>query len=335
MSLAPRFDLRLLRAAVTVRDAGSVTAAARRLGTSQPALSRLLAQLEAEIGFELFSRERRRLVPARRSALFLDRAAAMVTEAERMRQLALALRNGQRSTIRILAVPNLALGLLQDAMTAFATHHPEMEVQVALRFRTDLLRELAAGEADFGLSVLPVDMAGLRVRAFSRTEAVCLLPRGHPLTRRRVITPELLDGLDLAVLPEGAVLKQWLDEAFVAAGASYRRRFAVDSTLMAAGYVEAGLCCAVMHPLSASRLPAGVVVRPFRPAIRLTYSLLERADAGLGAIADSLEGVLRQTMAAIDPSAVVSPSPAGSSPFTTATSSPAPAAPRRGASSRR
>lgn len=306
MSLAPRFDLRLLRAAVAVRDAGSVTAAARRLGISQPALSRLLAQLEAEIGFELFTRERRRLVPARRSALFLGRAAAMVTEAERMRQLALALRNGQRSTIRILGVPNLALGLLQDALTAFATTHPEMEMQVALRFRTDLLRELQSGEADFGLTVLPVDMAGLRARAFGRTEAVCLLPADHPLARRRAITPELLDGLDLAVLAEGAILKQWLDEAFVAAGASYRRRFVVDSSLMAAGYVEAGLCCAVMHPLPASRVPAGVVVRPFQPAIRLTYALLERADAGLGGIADALEGVLRLAMAAIDAGAVVS-----------------------------
>lgn len=306
MTLAPRFDLRLLRAAVAVRDAGSVTAAARRLGTSQPALSRLLGQLEAEIGFDLFTRERRRLVSARRSAFFLDRAAAMVTEAERLRQLALALRNGQRSTIRILAVPNLALGLLQDAMTTFATRHPEMEIQVALRFRTDLLRELASGDADFGLSVLPVDMAGLRVRAFARTEAICLLPAGHPLTRRRFITPALLDGLDLAVLSEGAVLKQWQDEAFVAAGASYRRRFAVDSTLMAAGYVEAGLCCAIMHPLPASRIPAGVAVRPFRPAITLTYCLLERADAGLGTIADSLEAMLRQAMSAIDPGGVAS-----------------------------
>lgn len=303
MPLAPRFDLKLLRAAVAVRDAGSVTAAARRLGTTQPALSRLLGQLEAEIGFELFARERQRLVPARRSALFLDRAAAMITEAERMRQLALALRNGQRSTIRILAVPNLALGVLQNGVAAFAASHPEMEVQVALRFRTDLLRELAAGQADFGLTVLPVDMAGLCARAFARTEAVCLLPKGHPLARRRTITPELLDGLDLAVLAEGAILKQWLDEAFVAAGASYRKRFAVDSTLMAAGYVEAGLCCAVMHPLPAARVPAGVVVRPFRPAIRLTYALLERADAGLGAIAEGLEGVLRQAMAAIDPDA--------------------------------
>ncbi len=307
MTLAPRFDLRLLRAAVAVRDAGSVTAAARRLGTSQPALSRLLAQLEAEIGFELFTRERRRLVPARRSPLFLDRAAAMVTEAERMRQLALALRNGQRAMIRIVAVPNLALGVLQDAMNAFARQQPDMELQVALRFRTDLLRELVAGEADFGLSVLPVDSAGLRVRAFGVAEAACMLPAGHGLARRRVLTPDLLDGCDLAVLSEGAILQRWVDDAFASAGRTYRRRFAVDTSLVAAGYVAAGLCCAVMHPLPVQRVPRGVVVRPFRPSIKLTYALLERADAGLGGIADSLETVLRRAMSGIDPGVTTTP----------------------------
>ena len=59
MSTLPRLDLRVLRAAVAVRDAGSVTLAARRLGTSQPALSRLIATLEAELGFALFSRSGR------------------------------------------------------------------------------------------------------------------------------------------------------------------------------------------------------------------------------------------------------------------------------------
>lgn len=296
MSAAPRFDLRLLRAAVAVREAGSVTTAARRLGTSQPALSRLIGQLETEIGFELFTRERRRLVPARRSGLFLDRAAAMVTEAERMRQLALALRNGQRATIRIVAVPNLALGVLQKAMIAFARSQPELEMQIAFRFRPDLLRELDSGGADFALAVLPVESKGLRVHEFARTEAICLLPADHALARHRVITPGLLDGCDLAVLPEGAVLQHWVDEAFAAAGASYRRRFIVDTSIMAADYAAAGLCCAVMHPLLAEDVPPEVVVRPFKPGIRLIYALLERADAGLDPIAKELEAALRVAM---------------------------------------
>src|SRR5688500_4566650 len=112
MPQPPRFDLRLLRAAVAVREAGSVTAAAKRLGVTQPALSRLVAGLEAELGFALFTREGRQLRPAPTAMAFLDRAAAMLVGAERLGQLALAVRAGRCSVMRLAASPNLALGLL-------------------------------------------------------------------------------------------------------------------------------------------------------------------------------------------------------------------------------
>lgn len=298
MTNLPRLDLKLLRAAVTIRDAGSVTSAAKRLGISQPALSRLISVLEAELGFSIFVRERRRLVPAQAGLIFLDRAAAMVTQAGRLAQLGAALRDGQRPAIRILATPNLAFGALQAALTRFAGL--EMEVQVALRFRPDLLRELTAGEADFGLTVLPVGSDRLRVRPYSQARAICLLPRGHPAARRRVVAPIDLNGCDLAVLPEGAILQNSVDDAFSAAGAAYRRRFTVDTATMAAGLVAAGLCCSVMHPLRGAQNDRDLVVRPFVPEIRLTYALLERRDAGLDLIGDALEAALRAAAASLD-----------------------------------
>ena len=298
MKNLPRLDLRLLRAAVTIRDSGSVTSAAKRLGISQPALSRLISVLEAELGFSIFVRERRRLVPAQAGLIFLDRAAAMVTQAGRLAQLGAALRDGQRPAIRILATPNLASGALQAALTRFADL--EMEVQVALRFRPDLLRELAAGEADFGLTVLPVGSDRLRVRPYSQARAICLLPRGHPAARRRVVTPADLNGCDLAVLPEGAILQNSVDDAFSAAGAAYRRRFTVDTATMAVGLVAAGLCCSIMHPVRGAQNDRGLVVRPFAPEIRLTYALLERRDAGLDLIGDALEAALREAAASLD-----------------------------------
>lgn len=298
MKNLPRLDLKLLRAAITIRDTGSVTSAAKRLGISQPALSRLISMLEAELGFSIFVRERRRLVPAQAGLIFLDQAGAMVTQAGRLAQLGAALRDGQRPAIRILAVPNLAFGVLQVALTRFASL--EIEVQVALRFRPDLLRELAAGEADFGLTVLPVGSDRLRVRPFSQARAICLLPRDHPAARRRVVVPTDLNGCDLAVLPEGAILQNWVDDAFSAAGATYRRRFTVDTATMAAGLVVAGLCCAVTHPVRSVQNDRGLVVRPFVPEIRLTYALLERRDAGLDLIGDALEAALREAAASLD-----------------------------------
>ncbi len=289
-----RFDLRLLRAAVTVRREGSVTAAARRLGTSQPALSRLLATLERQLGFALFDRSQRQLLPNPDATGFLDRAAVLLTDASRLGELAQGLKSGQRLSLRILAVPNIASGVLPPALVRFAAEWPEVEVHAAIRFRPDLLRELEAGEADFGLTVLPVGSRHLRARVYAERAAVCLVPSSHALAHRPALTALDLAGEQLAVLPPGAVLQAWMEDAFASEGLVLRRRFVVDTAGMAASLVAAGLCCTVTHPLAAAQLPPGVAVLPFLPRIPLAYALLERAEAGLTRYGESLEAALRQ-----------------------------------------
>jgi DNA-binding transcriptional LysR family regulator len=293
MSSPPRFDLRLLRAAVTVRQEGSVTGAARRLGTSQPALSRLLATLERQLGFALFDRSQRRLLPSPDATGFLDRAAVLLTDASRLGDLAQGLKAGRRLSLRILAVPNIASGVLPPALVHFAVDWPEVEVQAAIRFRPDLLRELEAGEADFGVTVLPVGSSHLRARVYAEAEAVCLVPATHRLARRPALAARDLAGEPLAVLPQGAVLQTWVEDAFARDGLVLRCRFVVDTASMAASLVAAGQCCTVTHPLAAAHLPQGVAVLPFLPRIPLAYALLERAEAGLALYGDSLEAALR------------------------------------------
>ena len=98
----------------------------------------------------------------------------------------------------------------------------------------------------------------------------------------------------MIVLPTSSIMRRWVDDAFSAGGHSYRRRFTVDTAIMAARLVAAGFGCAVMHPLPAPMLPPGIVLRPFQPAITFTYALLEREEAGLGALADEFEAALRK-----------------------------------------
>ncbi len=169
-------------------------------------------------------------------------------------------------------------------------------MQAAIRFRPDLLRELEAGEADFGLTVLPVGSPHLRARVYAEGEAVCLVPAGHALACRPALTALDLVGEPLAVLPPGAVLQAWVEDAFAREGLALRRRFVVDTAGLAASLVAAGLCCTVTHPLASAQLPPGVAVLPFLPRIPLAYALLERAEAGLTRYGESLEAALRQAV---------------------------------------
>jgi len=300
MTSLPRLDLRLLRAAVAVRDAGSVTVAARRLGTSQPALSRLIATIEGELGFALFSRTGRTLKPAPAAELFLSQAAATLVGTERLGQLALTIRQGRLAKLKIAAPTNLFQEVLPGAVAHFAAARPGVEIEVQIRRRHEILQGLERGGIDFGIAVLPIGQPGLTVRPFAETEAVCLLPSDHSLAQRASITPADLSGLEQIGLPDGSILRGWVEDAFASAGVAYRRRFTVDSNHLASRLVAAGLGVAVIHPVAARDLPANVVSRPFRPALPFTYALLERADLSYGPLAQDLEDALRQAWPAHD-----------------------------------
>lgn len=290
----PRLDFKPLRAAVAVRETGTVTAAARRLGITQPALSRMIAALEAELGFALFTRDGRRLQPAPGAIWFLDQAAVTLTSAARLGDLAVAVRGGRILRLRIAAPTNLAQDVLPQALVGFARCWPDVDVEVLIRRRPEMLRALAGCEIDFALGVLPVGESHVKVRPFATTEAICMLPASHRLAHAVEVTPAMLAGETHIGLPEGSVLRHWVEDAFAAAGARYRCGFTVDSNLIAARLVAAGLGCSVIHPLAAGGLPPGVVQRPFRPALPLTYALLQRSDAGLDAVGNPLEAMLRQ-----------------------------------------
>jgi DNA-binding transcriptional LysR family regulator len=64
------FDIRQMEAFAAVMSAGSITGAARLLGRSQPALSRLIQDLETRLGFALLHRNGPRVSPTRRGILF-------------------------------------------------------------------------------------------------------------------------------------------------------------------------------------------------------------------------------------------------------------------------
>ena len=89
-------DVDRLRAALAVRDLRSVTSAADQLGLTQPAVSRLVSLLEADLGFALFARERRRLVLTERGRSYLSEAEASLGALQRLSALGRELRVGAR-----------------------------------------------------------------------------------------------------------------------------------------------------------------------------------------------------------------------------------------------
>jgi DNA-binding transcriptional LysR family regulator len=182
-------EVRHLRALAAIADAGTVTAAAVTLHVTQPALSRTLAQLEAQVGVRLVDRSTRHLelTPAGRTLLGHGRAILAHLDAALAdtRAVDRPLRLGY--TCAILGRQSVPL------LRAWRRKHPEVPVEVVRQ--DNGTAGLATGDTDVAvLRTLPADPR-IRTEALYTEDRVAALPDDHPLAGRpRVLLAELTAG---------------------------------------------------------------------------------------------------------------------------------------------
>lgn len=141
---------------------GTVSAAARLLHVTQPAVTQTIQHAELQLGYQLFTRQRRRLVPTREAQALYPEVQRLMTQLEEVRRLASALRTGESNPeLRILIVPSLAVRLLPDALTLFRRRHPDLALSVRTLHSNEIARAIALREADIGIVYGNVMHAGL------------------------------------------------------------------------------------------------------------------------------------------------------------------------------
>jgi DNA-binding transcriptional LysR family regulator len=160
-----RYDIdpSLLRTLVAVADNGTVTAAARGLGLTQPAVSQQLRKLEAQIGSPLFQRFGRRLALTAEGELALGYARGILRLQDDFK--ARFERPTVAGSVR-LGTPDLyAAYLLPSVLADFGRTFPEVQIELHCRLSQVLLQDLARGEIDVALVTRQPQMAGgARVR---------------------------------------------------------------------------------------------------------------------------------------------------------------------------
>jgi DNA-binding transcriptional LysR family regulator len=122
-------NLRRLQAFRAVFEAGSVTRAAERLHTTQPAVSRLINDLEGELGLALFVRQKQRLLPTEEGRTFYHEAAKALAAVDQIVDIARDIRTLKGAHLRIVAPMLTAFGILPAAIAAFRTSHPRLAFQ--------------------------------------------------------------------------------------------------------------------------------------------------------------------------------------------------------------
>lgn len=133
-----------------MRD-GSLSAAARRLGATQPTIGRHIAALEAGLDLPLFTRSQRGLLPTEAAANLLPHAEAMAAAAASMTRAASAEASAELGTVRITASEIVGCEVLPPILAGFRRQYPLIKLELALSNQNeDLLRR----DADIAIRMM-------------------------------------------------------------------------------------------------------------------------------------------------------------------------------------
>jgi DNA-binding transcriptional LysR family regulator len=166
-------------------DAGSLTAAARLMGTTQPALSKRLQRLEQTLGVTVFERGTRGVVPTAYGAALLPRARAIRAQARQAMEEVAQMRGSREGHVTVALSHLAAIALLPRVINEFRHAWPQVTVAITPpNFQFAGLRE---GAPDFAVISLPQGNPGpeFATRALYTTRVVAVTRAGHALARAR------------------------------------------------------------------------------------------------------------------------------------------------------
>jgi DNA-binding transcriptional LysR family regulator len=264
-------NLRQLEILNAVLQAGSMSAAARKLRISQPAVSRSIAATEQQLAVKLFTRDGSKLTPTEELAELGNVLDPIFRQIEAAQNVAALLKFGAGRSLRLAVSPAFAFAFLPKACARFRETFPHAKLVVRIRDASAIKEGIGQREFDLGLVYNETWGGPFEVVDLCRSEVVCIAPADHPLAICDVITPDDLKDVPLISFGHTANIGQDLDRIFEAEGLKRDLAIAVANSISAAAFVREGAGIALSDPfLLGTVSAAGLTVRPFRPLRPLT-----------------------------------------------------------------
>ncbi|MDP9651389.1 LysR family transcriptional regulator [Paraburkholderia caledonica] len=297
-------ELHQLEAFAAVMSAGSVTGAARLLGRSQPGVSRMIQDLEHEIGYPLFDRNGPRVTPTQRAFLLYEEVERMLLGLDRIRESALAIGRDEAPPLRIAATPALAAALVARALATLEADGVGQDAQVRSASAEQVVQAVLSRAADAGIATLPLDHAALHLHYVIEAPCVAVLSRADPLAGAPIVRLRDLAERRLATVANRHRLRRRIDQAFTAARVEANVVLESNASLNAVMAAHEGLAVAVVDPATAFGTPvADVAVRPLDVHIPFLYGVVTASGRPPSPAVDALIDAIDRVSHALLPGA--------------------------------
>ena len=289
-------QFRQIQAFHSIMETGTVTQAAKRLGISQPGVSNLIANLEHELGFELFTRIGGRLQPTPEAYRLAGSTDNVMAGFEQVNRQASAIRNLDIGKLDIACLPELSMDFVPALISYFIADKPDINISFQTRSSTTVQELVASHSVDIGIAESPLEHDNLTAEQFSY-ECLCVLPADHMLADKIIITPEDLHGAPLITLGPYHLTYHRLREIFTERQCVWNDRCQARLFHTALSFVQSGLGVALIDPFTIDFHPLkNVVVRRFEPAVAFDLAIIRANNKPVSLVGEAFVERLRTEM---------------------------------------
>jgi DNA-binding transcriptional LysR family regulator len=293
-------NLRQIEVFRAIMLTGGISDAARFLGVSQPNVSRLIRHTEDRLGIKLFERIKGRLYPTAEALTLHEEVERAYLGIRLVHDVAQDLALSRTGRLRLVCSPSLGLTLVPNAITAFRAERPGLRIGLEILPQAPLLERVLTHQADLGISMFASDHPNLAVETLCRGRLVCVLPAGHVLAEKAIVTPADIAGHPLISYDRDTPQGQLTDQAFAAARVPRDIAVEVRFGHSACALVLAGAGVALVDEFSvAGGIFPSLVVRPFEPEKWFELSIVRDRLRPLSKAAEGFGTELRRAAAAL------------------------------------
>jgi DNA-binding transcriptional LysR family regulator len=273
-------NLKSLRAFQLIVEGGSLTAASKGLGLSQPAVSRLVSMLEDELNLMLFNRAGRTLRVTEKGAAFYVATRHILAGLGEIPRIAKDIQASDKQ-LNVVTTPRIAQGLVSPAIKRLRQVNPKLRCAIDVLSRFDLDNLVGLRRFDLAIASLPVTHALVELTNHPlfkvRLEAV--MRKDHPLASRKRVTAADLAGENLLGLWEDQLWRQQMNDFMRSNGETGHYVVETRSSLMACQLAIDGAGIAVFDRVSARGLDlSAVTFRPLEPERWIAFGYVHHSD---------------------------------------------------------
>jgi DNA-binding transcriptional LysR family regulator len=291
-----------LRYFLTVARTGSIAAASAQLNVAASAISRQVANLEAELDCVLFERRPRGMVPSPAGELLAQHAHQMLIRSEQVVAEIGELQGLARGLIRVASSEGFALDIVPNAVASFHAAHPGLRFEVTVLPPAQVTQMVAAGEADLGITFALAPTTQVEVLYDGEVDMRALAAPDHPLARAKLVQLSDLPNYPVALSTRDTTLRQVFDAACLHEGIVVEPVLTANNLASLLPFVRNSRGLALMSALSV-RTPVdlnALVSLPIRARASLARGIQVQAMRDRR-LPRAVRGFLRQLTDALPP----------------------------------